>query len=118
MKRASARAKGKRLERKIAAMLRHKKLDENAQRTPMSGAMSQWKGDILTCLPIHIEAKCQEKIRFWEFVSQASEQCPLGQNWILAISGNYRPVVAVVDIDWLLDLLKIEQELLERLANE
>lgn len=117
MKPASRREKGKRFERKIAALLRTKGLDRRAQRTPMSGAMSQWKGDILTDLPIHIEAKCQETIRFWEFVGQASEQCPMAHNWILAVTGNHRPMVAVVDLEYLLDLLKIEQEYLEEIAD-
>lgn len=113
MKASSQREKGKRLERLVASLLRRKGLDPKAQRTPMSGAMSEWKGDVLTDLPVHIECKNTEKIRFWEFVEQASSQCPMGQNWMLAVSSNHRPVVAVVDIDWLLDLLKIEQKLLE-----
>lgn len=117
IKRASSREKGKRLERKVAALLRTKGLDPKAQRTPMSGAMSQWKGDVLTDLPIHIECKNQEKIRFWEYVEQASQQCPMAHNWILAISSNNRPVVAVVDVEWLMDLLVIEQELLDAVSG-
>lgn len=113
MKASSRRQKGKRLELKIASLLRTKGLDKNARRTPMSGALPPWKGDVFTDLPIHIECKNQEKIRFWEFVEQASSQCPMAHNWILAVSSNHRPIVAVVDMGWLLDLLVMEQELLE-----
>lgn len=125
MKPASAREKGKRLERAVAKLLRTKGLDpprgdyyKGAQRTPMSGAMSQWKGDILTDLPLHIECKNQERITFWKFWAQASEQCPLGQDPVLVISANNRPIVAVVDIDFLLNLLKTEKDYLSEVSGE
>ena len=75
-------------------------------------------GDILTDLPLHIECKNQERITFWKFWAQASEQCPLGQDPVLVISANNRPIVAVVDIDFLLNLLKTEKDYLSEVSGE
>ena len=111
MKPASARAKGKRLEYDVAALLRSKDLDKDAKRMPLSGAFSHMPGDIYTRLPYHFECKNQERIQLWDWWEQAKGQA-LRVPPVLVISGNYRPVVAVVDIDLLLNLLKIEQDYL------
>ena len=112
MKPQSARAKGKRLEREIASLIRRKGLDEKASRMPLSGADSMWKGDIRTRLPYSFEAKNQERIQLWDWWDQTRAQCPGGHQPILCISGNFRPILAVIDIDLLLNLLRIEQDAL------
>ena len=70
------------------------------------------RADIFTHLPIHIECKCQETIKFWDFWGQASSQCPMGHDPVLAISANHRPILVVMEIDYWLNLLKTEQEYL------
>ena len=110
MKPASIRKKGKRLEREIAALIRRKGLDEGARRMPLSGAASMLPGDIWTKLPYSFEAKNQERVQLWEWWKQARGQCPGGHQPVLVVSGNFRPILAVVDIDVLLNLLLIEQD--------
>jgi hypothetical protein len=105
-------AKGKRLEYKIASLIRRKGLDDNAKRMPRSGALAHLPEDILTSLPIHIEAKNRERVRLWEWWEETSQRTFTGHHPVLVVSGNHRPVLAIVDIDYLLDLLKAEQDYL------
>jgi hypothetical protein len=93
-------------------LIRRKGLDPDAKRMPLSGAFSHLPGDIYTRLPYHFEAKNQERVRFWEWWEQARSQCPGGHQPVLVISGAFRPTLAVVDIDLLLNLLKIEKDYL------
>lgn len=108
---ASRREKGKRLERKVASELRRCGLDPKAQRMPRSGAMTHFRADVLTELPYHFECKAQETIRFWDFWTQASGSAPSTEAPILCISANHRPILAVVELDTLLNLLLCEQQL-------
>ena len=95
------KAKGSRLEKKFASLIRQKGLDKNAKRQLMSGA-SYLKGDIYTTLPYSIECKNTEKHKIWEEWNQAVEQCPLGKDPVLVISGNYRPILVTMEAnDWL-----------------
>lgn len=110
---ASRKAKGSRLERKVAELIRRKKLDPKAQRMPLSGAWSHLPADIYTSLDIHIECKNQERVKLWEWWNKIRDK----RNPILCISGNHRPILAVVDVEYLLDLLKIEQEYLEEVSE-
>ena len=105
-------AKGNRLEAKIAALIRKKGLDPNAKRMPRSGALTHLPEDILTNLPIHIEAKNRERIQFWKWWEETTSRCFIGHKPVLCISGNHRPIVAVVDFEYLLDLWKTEQDYL------
>ena len=104
--------KGDRLERKVAALIRHKGLDPKARRMPLSGAWDHLPGDIYTSLPYSFEIKNTERIKIWEFWDQTKNQCPMGQVPVLAVSSNNRPILAVLDFEYLLDLLKIEQDYL------
>ena len=109
MKGRSAKEKGSRLERRVAGAIRHKGLDPNARRMPLSGAFAHLPEDIYTCLPYHIECKNQERIKLWEWWQKIRDK----HNPVLVISGNNRPDLAVIDLNLFLDLLLIEQETLE-----
>jgi hypothetical protein len=105
----SKKAKGTRLEHKVASEIRAK-LKIDAKRMPMSGAMPGFKGDIYSPeFPFTIECKNQEKIRFWEFWEQAREQKGYKPP-MLVISGNHRPILAVVEIEELLNLIRTANE--------
>lgn len=105
----SPKQKGSRLERQVAKAIRQKGLDPKAQRMPLSGAWAHLPEDIYTSLDLHIECKNQERLRIWEWWQKIRNR----RNPVLVVSGNYRPTLAVVDLDFLLDLLKTEQEFLE-----
>lgn len=117
MKPASARQKGKRLELKLASLLRSKGLDESARRMPLSGAMSHLPTDIYTRLPYSFECKNQERVQLWDWWEQARGQAHMARPPVLVISGNFRPILAVVEVDTLLDLLKIEQDYLSQVSE-
>ena len=113
MKAKSAKAKGSRLERDVAGRIRRKGLDSKAQRMPLSGAIPGLRADVHTQLDVHIECKNQERVKLWEWWQKIRDR----RNPVLVISGNHRPVVAVVDLDYLLDLLKVEQEYLSEVED-
>jgi len=113
VKPAGKKKKGARLERKLASLIRQKGLDKDAKRMPLSGAFDHLKSDIYTRLPYSFECKNQERVKLWEWWAQAKEQAKLAEKPVLVISGNYRPILAVVEIDTLLDLLKVEQDYLD-----
>lgn len=101
----SKKAKGKRLELRIAKMIREKGLDAEAKAMPMSGAIDGFKSDIYTTIPLAIEAKNHEKIEFWKFWEQAKEQEKPFKPACLVVSSNFRPIMAVVELNTILDLL-------------
>ena len=105
----SRKEKGSRLERKIAQLIREKGLDKKACRMPLSGAMPHLQADVYTSLPIHIEAKNQERVQLWSWWNTLKGKAKFGKDPILVISGNHRPILAVVEIEYLLNLLKTEQ---------
>jgi hypothetical protein len=113
----NAVAKGKRLEYKIASMIRKKGLDKDCKRMPRSGALAHLPEDILTKLPIHIEAKNRERVELWKWWNETNDRCFMGSDPVLVISGNHRPTVAVVDFEYLLDLLKTQQDYLEDVTD-
>jgi hypothetical protein len=116
---ASKKAKGSRLEREIAGMYRHHKIDKDAKRMPLSGAFDGLKGDIFkpNDKAWVDECKNQEKVKLWEFWEQASVQAKGLQKPVLHISGNYRPILTVMKIDDYFHLRQCEQQL-EELLNE
>lgn len=109
--------KGRRLEIKVAAEIRRKGLDKRARRMPRSGAIEHLPADILTDLPYSIECKNQETVRFWEFWEEARSRARMGRPAVLIVGGAHRPVLAVVDLDTLLNLFKVEQEELARVRK-
>ena len=113
MKAAGRKAKGSRLERKVASLIRAKGLDSNCKRMPLSGGFSHLPGDIYTNLPYAFECKNTERHRIWEEWAQAQSQASISEKPILVISGNHRPILAVLDISDLLNLLQIEQDILK-----
>ena len=114
MKAASAKAKGSRLEREVAKLIRRKGLDANARRMPLSGAWAHLPADIYTTLDVHIDCKNQERLKIWERWGKVRDR----RNPILIVSGNHRPNLAVVDLDYLLNLMKTEKDYLEDVTGE
>ena len=103
MKSASAKAKGKRLENKVARLWREKTGDL-AIKTPGSGS-GKHKADVYN-RHYSIECKNQEKVKLWEWWQQARNQRHFSKPPALIISGNFRPILVVMVIsDWL-DLVK------------
>ena len=111
-------AKGKRLERQIAKRIRQKGLDKDAKPMPRSGALSHLPEDILTNLPLHIEAKNREKVRFWAWWEETTSRSYMSNDPVLVISGNHRPILAVVELDYLLDLLKDRQDYMADVSEQ
>lgn len=105
MKAHSRIQKGKRLENKIASLWRQKTGDMGV-RTPGSGNGSKFKEDVYTRY-FSIEAKNQETVHLWDWWNQAREEKSFSKPPVLAISGNYRPILVVMDINDWLDLVKI-----------
>lgn len=102
MKASGKRRKGSRLERKVATLIRQKGLDDNCKRMVLSGADWAFRGDINTKLPYTIECKNQETVRLWEWWQQARDQGTFQRPPVLMVGGNYRPILAIMDInDWL-----------------
>jgi len=100
---SSIKAKGKRLENKVVSLWR-RKVDKTAIRTPGSGN-GKFKSDIFNNY-FMIECKNQEKVKLWEWWQQARKE---GSNFkppVLCISGNHRPILAVMDIEDWLNLVK------------
>ena len=108
MKPASAKKKGKRLEIKVAREWRSKTKDLSI-RTPGSGS-GKHKGDVYN-RHFSIECKNQEKVRLWEWWQQAVNQKGFNKPPALMISGNYRPILVVMDLDdWLNLVLEAKYE--------
>ena len=106
----SKKAKGKRLEKYLAKRIREKGLDKDAKRMPMSGAIEGFKSDIFTHLPFTFEAKNQEKVALWEWWNQAKAQEAPYRPAVLVVGGNYRPALAVIDLETFLNMiLEIKQ---------
>jgi len=102
---ASKKAKGSRLERRVAQLIRQKGLDKGASRMPLSGAFWSLPGDVYTKLAVTFECKNTERHKIWQEWSQAVSQKRLATDPVLVISGNNRPILAVMDIDYYLNLL-------------
>lgn len=118
MKPRSAKQKGKRLEYKVASMIRGKGLDKDCQRMPLSGAWAHLPQDIYTHLPLHIECKCQERMSFWSWWNILCSKARHPQRPVLVVSANRRPIVACIEIEYLLDLLKIEQDYMIEIRDQ
>jgi hypothetical protein len=98
--------KGSRLERKVAQLIRLKGLDKNAGRQVLSGGDWAYRGDIRTSLPYQIECKNNERHNIWKEWEQAKDQEKPMKPAVLCISGNYRPILCMMEIDTFLNLVK------------
>lgn len=103
MKPRSAKAKGKRLEQKVASMWRSKTKDM-AMNTPGSGSGLKFKEDVYN-RHFAIECKNQETVHLWKWWQQARGEQYLGKPPVLIISGNHRPILAVMSIEEWLNLV-------------
>jgi len=103
----SKKAKGKRLEKKLASLIREKGLDDKARAMIGSGAFDNYKGDIYSPkVNLTFECKNCEKHDFWGEWEQAKSQEKPYKPACLVVSGNFRPIIACMEIDTLLNLLK------------
>ncbi len=101
----SKKAKGIKLEKKVAQRIREMGLDKEAKRMPASGSIYGWESDIFTHLPFKFEIKNQENVRLWEFWEQAKAQESAYKPGILVVGGNFRSPLAIMDLDTFLNLL-------------
>lgn len=105
MKARSAKAKGSKLERKVAEAYRA--IGIEAKRMPLSGAFSHLKSDIFKPVPDgwHDECKNQETVKLKDWWHQTTSTC--GSNIpVLHISANYRPIITVISSDQWYQLLQ------------
>lgn len=107
------KAKGNRLERKVAEMYRRYDIDAKATRMPMSGAMTHFKGDIWKPNDYYYVDECKnaERVEFWSWWEQTREQAGTSRIPILHISSNHRPILTVMDADTYFDLRKEVKDL-------
>jgi len=105
MKAGSAKAKGSRLERKVAS--KYRRIGIEAKRMPLSGAFSHLKADIFKPVPdgYHDECKNQETVKLKDWWGQASSTSGSSIP-VLHISANHRPVITVMSSDTWYQLLK------------
>lgn len=104
---ATRKAKGTKLENKVAEAYRHHKIDDTARRMPLSGAASHFKGDIYKRFDYDWidECKKHETIKLGEFWQQAVDQTSSGlRTPVLHVSSNYRPIITVIRTDDFLGL--------------
>lgn len=105
MKARSAKAKGSKLERKVAE--EYRKIGIEAKRMPLSGAFSHLKSDIFKPVPDgwHDECKNQETVKLRDWWNQTTSTC--GRSIpVLHISANHRPIITVMSSDQWYQLLK------------
>jgi hypothetical protein len=102
---ASKKAKGAKLEKEVAA--EYRKIGIEAQRMPLSGAISHMKGDIWKRVYDGWidECKSAETVKLREWWEQTMRQRGRAEP-VLHISANYRPIITVIRTDKWYDLLK------------
>ena len=116
----SKKSKGNRLEYKVAEAYRHYDIDKQATRMPMSGAMTHFKGDIWKPNDYEYvdECKNQEKVSIWKWWEQAKSQSSGARIPVLHISGNYRPVLTIMEMETYFNLRKTIKDLEEQLKEQ
>lgn len=97
----SRKAKGSRLEREFAKMIRDCGLDSHAQRMLLSGA-GYLKGDIYTNLPLTFEVKNQENWSPLAWYRQAASQ---GKAPVVVMSRNHESIFCFMDADLFLEMI-------------
>lgn len=114
----SRKAKGRRLELKVAELIREKGLDNTSRRMPGSGAFEGFKGDLHNKLPYSWEIKNQETVSLWKWWKQAKDQSTMNKPPVLCVGGNFRPILAIMDLNTFLELLLEKKQLEEMLEEE
>lgn len=105
----SKKAKGARLEKAVAS--EYRRIGIEAQRMPLSGAISHMKGDIWKKIYDGWidECKSAETVKLREWWDQAMRQRGRAEP-VLHISANYRPIITVIRTDkWTDMLLELDQ---------
>lgn len=115
----SAKAKGNRAERKVAEAYRRYEIDLKASRMPMSGAMQHFKGDIWKPNDYEYvdEVKCSERVKLWEWWTQAEAQADGLRIPVLHVTRNNSRILSVLDMETYMDLRKQVMDL-EATINE
>lgn len=109
MKAVSAKAKGIKLENRVASLIRELGLDKLAKKQPRSGAFTGFEGDIFTSLPLHFEAKNRETWQPLVYYAQATKDCPTGKTAVVVLSKNREDMYAFLSLRDLLNIVKIAQ---------
>jgi hypothetical protein len=105
VKARSAKAKGSRLEKKVAE--EYRRIGIEARRMPLSGAVSHMKGDIWKKVYDGWIDECKnaETVKLREWWDQTMRQRGRSEP-VLHISANYRPIISVIRTDKWIDLLQ------------
>lgn len=82
---------------------------------PLSGAFPHLKGDVFKGdYDLYVdEIKNQERVKLWEWWDQARAQCGINQHPLLHVTGNFRPILTVMDLDTYIDLRRTIKDLEE-----
>lgn len=107
MKARSKKAKGTKLEKEFADKLVAAGLDKYARRMVLSGAVKGFDGDVMTRLPLHIEAKNQETWSPLAYYRQAETSNPMPGRKInvVVMSRNRERIFCFLLADDLIELL-------------
>ena len=111
MKPQSCKAKGRRLQQKVAQSILETfphLLPDDCSSTSMGAGGEDIRMSPLCreSVPLSIECKCQEKMNVWACLEQATKNTPSGAQPCLVFTRNRSPVYATVPFDFLLALLK------------
>jgi Holliday junction resolvase len=108
---STKRQKGKDFERDIAKDLRESGLDKKARRMPCSGALEDLKADIICPeLPIHIEAKRQEKWNVDDYYQQALSGKKQHEIPIVVMKKNRKEAMALLSWRDLIHIMQMAKE--------
>lgn len=109
----SKKAKGMRLEKLVASTLRSSGLDKRAKRMPMSGAITGFKSDVYTKLPISIECKNSETWQPVQYMKQAAQDADINHKMPVVIMSKNRlpdPFVMMKMSDWIQIMVRAFKE--------
>mgnify|MGYP006952539449 CR=1 FL=1 len=109
MKSSSCKAKGRRLQQKVAQSIRDAftELTPDDVRSTSMGAGGedvQMSTRARMCVPLSVECKCVEKLNVWQCLEQAERNCPSGATPCLVFSRNRSGTYAVLPWEELLAL--------------
>ena len=114
MGKINSQAKGKRAEREVAKLI-NKYLDTNVRRTPMSGALQDFPGDIIDINPdsaayqFHFEVKDQKKLMIPKWWEQIDDDCPIAKTPVNVFKMNAQFYATMQFTDWLSLLAEIKE---------
>ena len=97
MKSKSAKQKGNRLEYEIVKLY-NRKLDPQARRMPMSGAVEGFKSDILKRFYDNWKDECKsrKKIAIYEWWKQTVSQCNGLEKPVLHIKADHKEILTII----------------------